>query len=377
MMILEGVIRNVVYQPMFKRSVEWAEYDFASFDVNSAKSFGRVVLDEQGDSISYAKWVSPKRTRSYPLARLYNIYHTQSKRIAIIPIMKDEGIGGDNDRINFMTLSWMNLANIYIILAYYETAQKHPTRPDKITKQKLNASHVQALLEEIAYYQPTALHWNVMHFERDFESIYVKAVDAYQAISRKTQTPLHASSDHLKVLHSYQYSGQFTLDAFRKSLENSLHAAIRETETVHTHEYVTTGSKGYFFIQNNLGGVYHLTVDSVSLLPDGSFLIQESKNATNDVLPKESDIADGLFKLILFTNLDELWWNNQQVPYQVRLELTGNLIGELHFPTEANRLDTFSHQNKLSKSKQNILRRLNEESLANPKLSIQVRGNHA
>lgn len=377
MMILEGVIRNVVYQPMFKRSVESGEYDLASFDVNTAKSFGRIVLDEQGNSIAYAKWVSPKRTRSYPLARLYSIYHAQSKRIAIIPIMKDEGIGGDNDRINFMTLSWMNLANIYIILAYYETAQKHATRANKITNQKLSPFHVQALLQEIAHYQQTALHWNIMHFERDFESIYIKAIDAYQAISTKTQTPLHASSDHLKALYSYQHSGHFTLEAFRKSLENSLQAAIRETETVHTHEYVTTGSKGYFFIQNNLGGVYHLTVDSVSLLPDESLLIQESKNATNDSLPKESDIADGLFKLILFTNLDELWWNNQQMPYHVRLELTGNLIGELRFPTGPNELDTFSHQNKFSTLKRNILTRLNEEALANPKLSIQIRGNYA
>lgn len=47
MMVFEGTIRNVVYQPMFKRNVEWTEYEIASFDVNVAKSFGRVVLDKQ------------------------------------------------------------------------------------------------------------------------------------------------------------------------------------------------------------------------------------------------------------------------------------------------------------------------------------------
>lgn len=39
---------------------------------------------------------------------------------------------------------------------------------------------------------------------------------------------------------------------------------------------------------------------------NGVYLIQESKNTSSDLLPKLSDIQDGLFKLILFSNLDSL-----------------------------------------------------------------------
>lgn len=67
--------------------------------------------------IGYSQWVSPRR----------------------VTIIKDEGINGDLDRINAITFSWMNLANVYIILAYYDSAVAHPSRPGKITKQKLDA----------------------------------------------------------------------------------------------------------------------------------------------------------------------------------------------------------------------------------------------
>lgn len=215
-----------------------------------------------------------------------------------------------------------------------------------------------------------------MHFERDFEDVYLKAVSAYQSIAQTTQTTLHSANDHLNVLASYQKEGRFSVEGFRHSLEHSLQAAMREIETVHLNEYITSGDKGYFFIRNQLGGIYHLTADSVTLSPDGQLRIQESKNTVHDKFPKESDIADGLFKLILFTNLDELKWNDQSIPYTVCLELTGNLIGELQLPTTADALERFIVENALLKSKQSLLARLNDEAQLNPKLTIYIKGNN-
>jgi hypothetical protein len=40
-------------------------------------------------------------------------------RLTVIPVLKDEGIDGDLDRIQYSTISWMNLLNIYIVLGYY------------------------------------------------------------------------------------------------------------------------------------------------------------------------------------------------------------------------------------------------------------------
>ncbi|HRF95744.1 MAG TPA: hypothetical protein PLZ51_11140, partial [Aggregatilineales bacterium] len=77
--------------------------------------------------------------------------------------MKDEGVNGDQDFISFITLSWMNLANVYIILAYYDDAIAHPKKIGKITKQRFDSNYIHDKLNEIIDYQQTALHWNIMH----------------------------------------------------------------------------------------------------------------------------------------------------------------------------------------------------------------------
>jgi len=114
----------------------------------------------------FAKWVSPKRTRSYPFARLYNIYGFNSNKITIIPIIKDEGDGsGNNDRINTINFFWMNLLNIYIILSWYESAEKKPDSDNLITNQKFNNEFIKQKIIEITKSKMTELHWNTEHFE--------------------------------------------------------------------------------------------------------------------------------------------------------------------------------------------------------------------
>ena len=40
-------------------------------------------------------WVSPKRTRSYPYARVYDSLSFPGRKVTVIPIIKDEGKEGD------------------------------------------------------------------------------------------------------------------------------------------------------------------------------------------------------------------------------------------------------------------------------------------
>jgi DNA-dependent RNA polymerase auxiliary subunit epsilon len=84
--------------------------------------------------------------------------------ITIIPVIKDEGQDGDRDRIQYSTISWMNLLNIYIVLAYYETAQKSDKRgqsnKQKLTNQQFNNEFVRSQIDEILAYHQSALHWN-------------------------------------------------------------------------------------------------------------------------------------------------------------------------------------------------------------------------
>ena len=76
------------------------EISIENFNINSAKSDCLVSSGQNRFAVS--KWVSPKRTRSYPYERVYNTFSV-SKRITIIPVIKDEGENGDRD---FLRLQW-------------------------------------------------------------------------------------------------------------------------------------------------------------------------------------------------------------------------------------------------------------------------------
>ena len=152
-----GFIKGVTYKTYLGDKLN--EINIDSFDVNQASGYG--LIKSSITEIAYSKWVSPKRTRSYPFARIYTTYNS-SKIITIIPVMKDEGKDGDRDVIQYSTISWMNLLNIYIVLAYYETAQKSHKKgqinKDKLSNQKFNNEFVQSQINEILAYRQSALH---------------------------------------------------------------------------------------------------------------------------------------------------------------------------------------------------------------------------
>lgn len=72
----------------------------------------------------------------------------------------------NNDRINFITLSWMNLMNVYVVLAYYVDADK--VDDNRITNQRLSNTYIKDKLREIAEYRFDGHHWNQKHFREDF-----------------------------------------------------------------------------------------------------------------------------------------------------------------------------------------------------------------
>ena len=82
------------------------EFSFKDFNINSAPSC--FLLSDKKYNYGISKWVSPKRTRSYPFERVYNSLNVP-KRITVIPIIKDEGSKGDRDFIQWDTVSLMSL----------------------------------------------------------------------------------------------------------------------------------------------------------------------------------------------------------------------------------------------------------------------------
>ena len=374
---LKGFVRDVRYTPCFGPET-LNIYDITRFDVNQAQTYGLISLGAPGNNLAFSKWVSPKRTRTYPFARIYNIFHLNTKKVTIIPIIKDEGAGTlNNDRINFITFSWMNLLNIYIVLAWYEDAERKPGTTDRITNQTLNIKSVREKLIEVSQYQMTALHWNTTHFEKDFESIYLNAVDGYKKISQEENVAIHSPKNHLQTLEKFKADGRFSLASFKEtSLPRSYEAAHRESVTTHILESLEENTKGVFQISNYLGGQYYLTADEVYW--EGSQLvIQESKNSSRGKLPSEDDIKDGLFKLILFANMEEVVVDERtDIQFITRLKLTGNLIGDLLLPCPMEHVFNFSAENRLIQAHQKRIILLNQEARENKKLQIWITGRH-
>jgi hypothetical protein len=367
-----GGIRNVRYKPMVRKDNLPVQMLY-NWDIHATTRFG--ILEQNQSRVGYSTWVSPKRTRSYPFSRLYNIYHLP-KKITIIPIIKDEGLQGDCDRINYITLSWMNLANVFIILGYYDDAMINLRHPDKITQQKLNGSHIQQKLQQIFDYQQTTLHWNIDHFARDFDTVFAHAVESYARIEQKTGVSMHLADKHYQVLKTYQIDGKFQLDLFKEnSLRNSFLASQRELQTQHQLESLSDGAKAYFSITNWLGGEYHLTADEIIFESDNRVIIQESKNNSHSKLPTLADIQDGLFKLMLFANMQELYLDGRQINFITRLKLTANCLGQMILPHDTlTTIHEFANKNALSKGQRLLLEKLYAESSHNPPLEILISG---
>ena len=362
---LKGFVKNVKYTP-FLGTEKLKCHDITQFDVNKAGAYGLINFGTPGNNIAYSQWKTPKRTRTYPFPRIYNTYGLNTKRVTIIPIIKDEGADTNNDRINFITFSWMNLLNVYIILAWYDDAKRKTGTTNRITDQKLNVEDVREKLLEISRYQTTALHWNTTHFQNDFERTYLNAVASYKKISREKGVNLHNPKDHLDTLEKFKVDNKFDLGAFkRETLSSSQKAALRETLTVHKLESLDNNPKGIFSILNDLGGEYHLTADEI-YWENNTLVVQESKNTTKEKLPSKTDITDGLFKLILFMNMERLDVDDKtDVSFITRLKLTGNLTGTLNLPCTNNLVSDFCKENKLTPTKQKTITLLNQEASEN------------
>ena len=371
---LKGLVKGVSYDAHLNQK-KLTEYDIAQFDVNTAKACGLINLGTSGNNLAFSKWVSPKRTRTYPFQRIYDTLGLSTKKVTIIPVIKDEGAAGDNDRINAMTFSWMNLMNVYIVLAWYEDARKVDTK-EKITNQVLNVESVTEKLLEINRYQSTALHWNTCHFENDFEQIYLNAVESYERISEKENVAMHKAQGHLDMLEKFRVNNQFCVDTFKKvTLPRSHAAALRETVTVHKLESLGEDEKGIFSITNFQGGEYYLTADEICWEND-QLVIQESKNTTKKMFPSIGDVKDGLFKLILFANMERVDVNDRtDVPFVTRLKLTGNLTGHLFLPNSTNRVSNFCQENDLSLAHRKTITLLNQEAGMND-FQIWITSNH-
>ncbi len=125
-------------------------------------------------------------------------------------------------------------------------------------------------------------------------------------------------------------------------------AQKRERVTIQPKERLS-GGKAIITISNYLGGYYYFTVDEAKITGGDIYLV-EGKHSKTHSIPSQSDIKDGLVKMILFTNLKEVMVDKKYYNPVSVLKLT---------------VETGFQQEKISTSEREFLRLLNKESEEN------------
>jgi len=261
-------------------------------------------IDEKRQ-IALSRWTSAKRSRTYPYGRVYDCLNFQGKKATIIPFYKDEGKVGDRDYLQWDTISLMSLLGIYVIISYYIDAELSPRDEKKIANQKFNIEHVKSEIESLLWYQSDALHWNLSQIDKVGE-IGQKAIEAYAKLSKKLGIEMHSENFAKKRIQKLLEGKEEFMNLSRELAQK---AQNRESVTIQPKEKLT-GKKATLTIKNYLGGYYYFTCDEVEIEEQNIYLI-EGKNTEKDELPSFSDIKDGLAKMILFTNMEDVEIDNK------------------------------------------------------------------
>jgi len=310
---LFGEITNIRYKKRIQTTLKTYKFPFWEYlNINELPS--QFILKISKDNVVFAinKWTSPKRTRSYPYARVYDCLNQPvTKVVSIIPVVKDEGEFSNTDYLQWDTIALLSLLNVYVIIAYYSEADyafrfsKSKGRKVKILKdQKYNNTFILEKLKELSSYQASALHWNLNEL-KNLGEIINKAREAYENISR--QYNIHLSS--IAGLSEVSNIIQQDLNNFKDfSRLKSQKAQRREVSFIQPKEVVSSIKKAKITIKNYLGGLYFFTIDEFEIKEGSCFLI-EAKHSEKG-LPAINNIKDALLKLILYTNLDYLKINN-------------------------------------------------------------------
>jgi hypothetical protein len=306
-------ITGIKYTPLLCR--ELREYEINQLD-NAFKDSAFLLNIDEKNKLAVSWWVSPKRTRSYPYARVYDTLAFTGKKVTVIPIFKDEGLDGDRDFLQWDTVSLMSLLGIYTIISYYSDAEKNPRFENKITNQRFNLPLIKQKLKELISYQSDALHWNLEQLHR-VGKIAEKALEAYDEISERLNVKMHSRESALKRIERLKKGAE---EFKTLSRELAKQAQKREAMTVQPKEE-TIGIKGKITIKNYLGGYYYFTIDEIKLVGRDLY-IYESKHSKTQPLPSLEDIKDGLLRMVLYTNLKNVKINGWRVNPIPILKLT-------------------------------------------------------
>ncbi|MBA3631241.1 MAG: VWA domain-containing protein [Acidobacteria bacterium] len=365
---ISGEVEKINYKQFVNDNLR--TYKFENFDINN--SIGAFLLSDDKEKIAVSRWISPKRTRSYPYERVYDTLAQTGKKVTVIPVVKDEGLGGERDFLQWDTISLLSLLDIHVVLAYYKNATKNTKRNDQITAQKLDNEFVTAKLNEVFNFKGTAREWNEKE-AKELKNVFEKARNAYAEISKDTKTYLHDETplnELIKLTENLNNFAQFSRNKSQKGQN-------RELQSIQPKEALSTDTKGSVTITNLNGGKYFFTCDE-TLLQDKTLYLIEDKHSSRAILPSENDIKDGLLKMMIYTNLKNVRVGKKAVTEKAVLRLTSSkLVGSINSDTGAEVIAKFFETNRLDISKQNLIKKLFQEARENKFTIILEKGETA
>ena len=290
-------IKGLKYTPLMCRKLQVFKFDELEKLLSAKTTF--IMNMARGNQVAVSRWVSPKRTRTYPYSRVYDSLSFSGKKVTITPIFKDEGSQGDRDFLQWDTISLMSLLGVYAVITYYADASKSTRYTHKITNQRFAVQHVRSQIEALMSYQSDALHWNLSQLDNVGE-IGEKALKAYGDISKKLGINMHSLESSKRRIQQLR-KGKEAFMTLSRDLARK--AQNRESVTRQPKEHLV-GAKGTITIKNYLGGEYYFTCDEFEIHGEELYLI-EGKHTEAGRLPSLGDIKDGLLKMALFTNLED------------------------------------------------------------------------
>ncbi len=364
-MHITAKITGIKYDNVLTSRLE--TFDFSDFNINKLPT--SCLVNSGNFSFGLSKWVSPKRTRSYPYERVYNTLGC-SKRITVIPIVKDEGKRGDRDFIQWDTVSLMSLLDVFVVFAYYKDAEKHKSRDNKITNQIFDNELVKEKISEIRKFHSSALHWNLKEIDESLSSYVQKAKASYESLAEKLNIELHSAKGIETFYNQFTDGVQDFMNTSRKKAKQ---AQNREMLTIQTKEVLATLTKASITVKNYLGGEYYFTTDEI-LIEDSNIYLIECKHSKSSLLPSRGDIKDGLLKIILYTNLEDTRIDGVQYRPIPMLKLTSETLKGVILSTDKQaNINDFLSLNNISKTNRDFIRDLMLEANRN-KFIVRIEG---
>ena len=286
------------------------------------------------DPVAISVWTTPKRTKTYPLARVYNTLSHSEGKITIIPVLVDYGKEGERGKIQPTTVDLMTSVGVYIVLGVFIDAKKgkvgtlaknaNPKTKSREGRlkfgkgQKFDLRYIEKQIKKIITDKPDIKKWNDAQL-RTIPNLLANGIKNYKRLGKELGIPLSDFSRLEKNVEIWKDDfAQFLAD----HADLSKGAQESETQADHKLEFVP-GGKGTVNIHFGESRKLYLTADDMKIdKGKGMVTFLEGKNASNGKFPGKNDIKEALFKLMIFKNSD-FYFAGKKLKKKLVCHLTG------------------------------------------------------